>query len=135
MLKKSIRSLKDKYIVNIVAAFFWNGDYKFVLKHFTGPFSTQRPYAVYATVFRILSLKNLEDDEWKSDYGYLLSKNLLDVFEKDDREYIRVFLLKYLSGSIDLDPRPEINLDHVSKTTKKYFPLEKNGKEFIDFFY
>jgi len=31
MLKKSIRSLKDKYIVNIVAAFFWNGDYKFVL--------------------------------------------------------------------------------------------------------
>lgn len=119
------KAFKSKIVLSSIAEFYWSGEYEILLKHITGPLSDKSFPSVCIDIFRIMSLKNVDDERWMIEYGLFLKKEKLNIFAHDEYNYIKAFLLIHLLGTIDAEPAPKILLKNVSKNILKYLPFNK----------
>ena len=125
-IKASILRLKRRFILNSIGSFYSSGDYALVTKHAKRPFSLRRREEALSNIFRILSLKKLNQPEWKKEFAYLVEKNFLELFNSDEREYLNQILHLELFGEYNSFTQKKINVENLSKTIRSYL-LEDIG--------
>lgn len=96
------------------------GDYALVIKHAKKPFSLRRRDEALCNIFRILSLKKINQREWEKEFSYLIDKNFLEVFNSDEQEYLNQFLHIELFGEYNSSNKRNINVQNLSKTIRLY---------------
>ena len=120
LLLKSVDKMSKRYE---------SGQYLRILELANKLYSNNDKPAVYRNIFRVLALNKTSNKLWQSEYGYILKYKQLDVFGQDDATYIRLFLENELNEDLeDAKRNNSMNIQNVSKRTKKYFPIDYDGK-------
>lgn len=122
-MKKLVRNLH----LGLLHHQYKSGEHADILKAVKYFYNVKSKYSVYKNIFRILSLKAEGNSAWRPDYEFLNQQNLLDVFERDEKQYILIFLQNKLFDEINSPVEHEIDLSLVSERTKKYFSLKSKN--------
>jgi len=123
-------SLEEFYMfaVTRLAKKFYEGKYEKILRINKIMYTNRVPSVVYRNLFRILSLFETNNTEWKYEYGLMLKNEHLDVLGDADAFYMRMFMLNHTQGIVDVIG--VLDLGAVSDITKKLFPIDFNSPPF-----
>lgn len=121
-IKTAISRLKHRFIVDSIGSFYSSSDYTLVIKYVGKPFSQRRKDEALCNIFRILSLRKLNQDQWEKEFEYFIDKSFLDLFNPDEREYLTQILHLELFGEYNLSTERQVNVQNLSNAIRSYLP-------------
>lgn len=102
-----------------------NEDYSKILRKFNIQWADRNPSSIYRNFIRVLCLFKVKNSVWRAEYGHILNTKQLDLLGQHDSKYLQHFFFRWTGGVEKTDFEVSgFKLEHVSRTTKEFFPLE-----------